>query len=185
MDVREPGIHPSPLSHVIPVMGVSYKGREVNISATKQELTDTADALGLVLVRSLSARLHISKVSESLLAVYGHMSADVVQTCSVSLEPVTENISTEFNHHFTSHTETVFSEIAFKIEDEDPPERIVDGHIDIGGILLEHLILNLNPYPRAPNAQFNQKNVKSGESGANSNVPGPFSDLAKLQRPEK
>jgi len=174
-----------PLTHVVPVMEISSKGREVNIVATEQELTNIADALSLVLVSSLSAHFLISKGTGGLLSVRGHLNANVVQTCGVSLKPVEEHIDTDIALCFTLHPETESDEISIKVEDDDPPDPIVDGCIEFGGIILEHLILNLNPYPRDPNMEFDRKRFKTFGSEADSASSRPFLALTQLQRTKK
>ena len=41
-----------------------------------------------------------------------------------------------------------------EIEDNDPPDLIIDGHIDLGAVTVEFLALGLDPFPRKPDAKF-------------------------------
>ena len=38
--------------------------------------------------------------------------------------------------------------------DDDEPDPIVDGKIDLGALAAEFLALGLDPYPRKPGAEF-------------------------------
>ena len=40
-------------------------------------------------------------------------------------------------------------------DEDDPDEPIIDGIIDIGEVAAERLGLEINPFPRAPDAEFN------------------------------
>ncbi len=42
------------------------------------------------------------------------------------------------------------AEIELDLADEDPPELIEDGRIDLGAVAAEFLALGLDPYPRKP-----------------------------------
>ena len=71
-------------------------------------------------------------------------------------------------------TQTI-SDIEVLLNEADPPEPIVDGAIDLGGITLEFLALALDPYPRKPGASFESS---AGDTG----IESPFAALAKLKR---
>jgi hypothetical protein len=45
-------------------------------------------------------------------------------------------------------------DIEVKLNEDDPPEPIVDGIIDLGAVTLEFLALALDPYPRKPGVSF-------------------------------
>ena len=67
------------------------------------------------------------------------------------------------------------------VSDDDPPEPVTNGQIDFGALALEHFILNLNPYPRAPDVQFQTEALgNEGEDGETSKN-SPFSALAGLK----
>src|SRR3546814_17044110 len=45
-------------------------------------------------------------------------------------------------------------EVEFTLADEDPPEPFENGCIDLGEIVVQHLAVALDPYPRAPGAEL-------------------------------
>ena len=47
-------------------------------------------------------------------------------------------------------------DIEVLLNEEEPPEPIVDGTIDLGGVTLEFLALALDPYPRKPGVEFTE-----------------------------
>lgn len=58
--------------------------------------------------------------------------------------------------------------------DEDPPDLIVDGRIDLGALAAEFLALGLDPYPRKPGAAFEPGEEEAGRDS-------PFAALARLR----
>ena len=155
----------SPLSHPVTVTALSAKGRHVPIVATADELVALAKVCGLISVERLSAAFQVAKGAGPLLAVRGSLEADVVQTCGVSLKPVSEHVETDIVQTFTLEPAAPSSEIDINVDDEDPPETVDDGQIDFGALAFEHFTLNLNPYPRAPDAMFAAGEDENSDEG--------------------
>jgi len=59
--------------------------------------------------------------------------------------------------------------------DEEPPEMLVDGKIDLGAIATEFLLLGIDPYPRKAGAEF--ATVKVDDAGSR-----PFAALEALKK---
>ena len=64
----------------------------------------------------------------------------------------------------------------FSLDDEDEPDPVIGGKIDLGALTAEFFALGLDPYPRKPGATFEQ-NTKSEVTDS------PFSALAKRAKP--
>ena len=71
----------------------------------------------------------------------------------------------------------------FTVIDVDPLEFINDGFFDAGELVSEHLLLEIEPYPRAIGAEFYQGNIFSTTKVKNKF--NPFERLKKLQTKEK
>ena len=63
------------------------------------------------------------------------------------------------------------------LPDEDEPDPIIDGKIDLGALAAEFFALGLDPYPRKPGATFE-------ESTESEPADSPFSALAKRAKPD-
>ena len=170
------------LSHFIPVTAISPKGRDVAIVSSPTERRDIAGECGLLEVGRLEATFQITKGAGPLLAVRGRISADVIQTCGVSLEPVPAVVDAEIALTYTLDAIKSRVEVDVDLVDEDPPEPVLDGQIDLGALVVEHLVLNLNPYPRAPEAAFDaQKWLETENSSDETGSTNPFAALSKLK----
>jgi hypothetical protein len=67
----------------------------------------------------------------------------------VTLEPFPSHVEDSFAVDFGDAAETEADEIDVDM-DQDPPEPIVGGVIDIGELTAQYLSLALDPYPRSP-----------------------------------
>ena len=71
----------------------------------------------------------------------------------------------------------------FNVNDVDPPEFINNGFFDAGELVSEHLLLEIDPFPRVVGAEFYQNNIFSTTKVKNKF--NPFETLKKLQTREK
>ncbi len=113
--------------------------------------------------------------------VEGRIEAEVEQPCVVTLEPVHDSISHRF--HCTFSTEAAAEEQAeldVGWDEDDPDEPIIDGVIDIGEVAAERLGLEINPFPRAPDAEFNGYTSSEGAEPAESVTTKPFATLKNM-----
>jgi uncharacterized metal-binding protein YceD (DUF177 family) len=116
-------------------------------------------------VEGLSAKVELKKLSPSQFGLEIFLSADVVQACVVTLEPVPSHIERRFARelHFSPPSrrkpEPVESEpVVLADPDEDEPPEEIDSLIyDLARPVLEEYILSLDPYPRSKGAEFGLK----------------------------
>ena len=156
----------------------------IEISADAKARAALAAANDLVSVDSLNASVELSRAPGGAIVVSGHVVADIVQTCVVSLVPVPAHIDEDFTVRFIAGVRSGAEpalELVLDPATPDPPEVLTGPGIDVGALVEEHFILAIDPYPRAPGA------VLPGE--VHDDAPGksdsPFAALAKLVPPGK
>jgi uncharacterized metal-binding protein YceD (DUF177 family) len=155
------------------------------IKANPAECRKLADRLELQSLENLNATVRLRRIrGGKMIRVAGHLEADVVQTCVVTLEPVANHVSDEFETIFApSHLiPEVSAEVEIDPDAEEPPEPLVDNRIDIGELTTQHLSLALDPYPRCPGIGFEDHIEEEDELPVER--PNPFLALAKLKRPD-
>ena len=106
----------------------------------------------------------------------GRWSARVVQTCGVTLDEFETPVSGEFRLHVVpagSPAATSDDDLAADPEAPDPPDVLEGDEIDVAAYLVEHLALELDPFPRKPGAVF--------EPPQEPDEPSPFAALARLK----
>ncbi|MBB5745510.1 YceD family protein [Brevundimonas variabilis] len=86
----------------------------------------------------------------------GRVVAEAVQTCGLTLEPLPVSIDQVFSLDLVEAAEPVAGEEVEITLDDDSPDIIEDGRIDLGQYAVEQLALTLDPFPRKPGAEFVQ-----------------------------
>jgi len=151
------GFPPPEFSRPVPVDQLPSKVSRRSIEAEPGERAALAERLGLVELTALSAKIELEPLARSgFIRVNGRLTARVVQSCVVTLAPLAAVVEEEFELTFAP-PEAVLDEsdeIEVSWGQQDPPDPIVDGCIDIGEVVVEHLALALDPFPRAPGAAF-------------------------------
>jgi len=130
-------------------------GLEQAIEANPQERAALAALNRLPNIERLNARFEIVKWGRGV-DVQGELTARVTQTCVVSLEPfdvdIDEPIAVRFLPPDAKPPQPTLA--AHDLEEEDAPDPLIDGRIDLGAIASEFLTLALDPYPRKPGVAF-------------------------------
>ncbi|WGM31063.1 DUF177 domain-containing protein [Brevundimonas sp. NIBR11] len=87
----------------------------------------------------------------------GRVVAALEQVCGITLEPLPVQVDEWFSIDLvdTGEPETGTAEAELTLDDETP-DVIEDGRIDLGAYAVEQLSLQLDPFPRKPGAEFVQ-----------------------------
>ncbi len=138
----------------------------LDIAATADERAALARRFELVALDRLEAKVKARRVG-ALIRVTAVLSADLVQSCVVTLEPVASRIADEFTVFFGTAANEDLSALA---PDVDPIEPLTGDRIDLGETVAQQLSLAIDPYPRSPAAIA----APAEETAA----PSPFAALA-------
>ena len=185
------GQAPQPeFSRILDVDELTGKAHKETIEATEEERKALAERFELVDIPAFKADVSVKKQGGGqLYTVTGHITADVVQTCVVSLEPVPAHIDEEFEAFFTDpgSIQTIANDIEIDAEDDEGmPEPVVDGKLDIGELSAQYLSLALEPYPHAPGTQIPEDGTvwkeDDGDDDGNGGKPNPFAVLKDFRK---
>lgn len=164
-------------SRLIKLDSLSSQARAVTIEAGEAELAALAARFDLVAVERLKATVEIVRDGEAI-DTTGRLSADVVQSCVASAEPVPAHIDEAFQLRFVP--DNMFESTAEEVELSESDCDVVGysgSAIDLGEAVAETLALALDPFPRSPNADATLREAGVlGEEDA-----GPFSALKALK----
>jgi hypothetical protein len=108
--------------------------------------------------------------------VTGEVKACVRQTCVFSGEEFDSDVAAPVNAVFADDDRLPVptkKEIERSLDDEDPPEPLDGGAIDLGALAVEFLALALDPFPKKPGATF--------DAPVQEPDVGPFAVLAALK----
>lgn len=170
---------PPEFSRPVTVDDLEAGPRTYQLKATPEELAALARRFDLRSLDRLEARVRAQAMGRSVIRLDGHLSALATQSCVVTLEPISAGIEADFQEAFAEETwldDDPDQEIDLTGPDEEFPEPLVDGAVDMGEVVAEHLALNLDPYPRKPGAEFDGLTTNQ-ETGKDT----PFAVLAKLR----
>jgi uncharacterized metal-binding protein YceD (DUF177 family) len=109
--------------------------------------------------------------------VAGQVKARVGQTCVVTLEPLENDLDEPINVLFVPRLEVAATDDGAdrRAGDEEPPEPLIEGKVDLGAVATEFLLLGIDPYPRKAGAEFAA--VKTADDSAR-----PFAALEALKK---
>ena len=109
--------------------------------------------------------------------VAGQVKARVGQTCVVTLEPLENDLDEPINVLFAPRLEVAAKDDGAdrRAGDEEPPEPLIEGKVDLGAVATEFLLLGIDPYPRKAGAEFAA--VKTADDSAR-----PFAALEALKK---
>ncbi len=171
---------PPEFSRIIRLNDICDGSRERAIEATPEERTALARRFGLISLDRLEAKLHILPEANSW-HLTGRLKAALAQACVATGDPVPETIDAAFAVRFVRDLDSPETE-EIELSDEDCDILALDGEwIDMGETVAQSLALNLDPYPRAPDADstLRKLGVLSEED------VGPFAALKGLDLGKK
>ena len=174
---------PAPFSRPLKIEAIPREGLETRIEADEAERAALAAFNGLPAIGKLTAVFVLKHSGRGAVVVHGQLSADVTQTCVVTLEPFDAEIHETIDLRFAPPAEEPPGRgegepsERMRIGDEGEPDPIVDGKIDLGAIAAEFLTLSLDPYPRKPGVAF-----EGPADGDGSPAASPFNALASAKK---
>jgi hypothetical protein len=160
---------------------LSEAGYETTVSLGPEDRAKLALWADVSGVNRFDATVSLRRLSSARYAYAAHVEGDIVQACTVTLEPVSSSISLDFTRslHLVPHVKKTvdFSgELSAAAGDDDVPEEIDSTRYDLAAPLLEEFSLAIDPYPRAPGVAFD------APEDAEERLESPFAALGKLKR---
>jgi hypothetical protein len=161
----------NPWSVVIALDDIPETGLHTEIEAPGPARADLARLAGLRELPRLSAVFDLMPRGSGV-HIAGQVSAHLGQTCVVTLEPIERDLTEAIDVVYAPAAQPPAKDLKL---DEEPPETLANGKIDLGAIATEFLLLGIDPYPRKAGAEFAPVDV--GDAGAH-----PFAALEALKK---
>lgn len=149
----------------------------LSLEADEAERAALARRFGLVAIARLTARAALRRTGVEIRA-RGTLSGAVTQRCVATGGPVEADVTAPFDLVFQPQPAGPARDEEIELGEGELDTIFYDGAAaDIGEAVAQTLFLNLDPYPRAPDAEAALKaaGVKSEEEA------GPFAALAALK----
>jgi uncharacterized metal-binding protein YceD (DUF177 family) len=170
-------------SRLVRVDHLPREGQVVTIEAAPAEREALASFYKLPDVAVLTATLRLEPWGRGGARVTGAVHGELTQVCIVSLEPfpatVDEDVDVRFAPPAAADRKSSAEQEAqtFSLDDEDEPNPVIDGKIDLGALTAEFFALGLDPYPRKPGAVLDEERANSEPADS------PFAALAQRDKP--
>jgi uncharacterized metal-binding protein YceD (DUF177 family) len=172
---RDPSlIDDLPLSRPLDIDSIRPEGLALHVATSEAERAGLAVLFKIPGIPALEADLSVTRKG-SRVRVIGEARGIVTRECVLTLDP--------FDQPFTEAIDLTFDETVRAPKpdappEEDSPDPIINGMIDLGAVIGEFVALGLDPYPRKPGAAFPAELAQVGEIAEVS----PFAALAQLRK---
>ena len=144
----------NPWSVPVAVENIPDSGLHMAIEATTATRAEVAELAALRDLPHFSAVFDLTRQGAGV-HVAGRVSARVGQTCVVTLEPIQSAVVEAVDLAFAPGRPVEPKSPRERPQgDDEPPEPLVGGTLDLGALATEFLILGIDPYPRKAGAQF-------------------------------
>ncbi len=147
--------HRLPFSEVVRVNEIGA-GLSRTLTPDQAARTRIIKALDLASLEAFEAEMTLTPARAGW-TLSGRLTATLEQACGITLEPLPVEEDERFSVDLVEATESEPGEAEIEITlDDDAPDVIEDGRIDLGQYAVEQLVLALDPFPRKPGAAFVQ-----------------------------
>ncbi|HKP80330.1 MAG TPA: DUF177 domain-containing protein [Phenylobacterium sp.] len=152
----------------------------LTLAPDEAERAAIAKQLRLRSLPSLTAQVTLKPWLDGV-EITGRFKAVVEQVCGVSLDPFEQPVEGDIDVRAvpagSEHARAPEGgELDLDLEAPDPPDVLENDIIDVAGYVVEHLALELDPFPRKPGASFDYQPPEEETS--------PFAALKKLTEPK-
>lgn len=153
---------------------------EIDLTPDEAERAEIARSLNIPAVKALKVRASVRPWLDGA-ELSGRFEGVVEQVCGVSLEPFDQDLRGEFIVHVVPAGSAQAGaadggELEIDPDAPDAPDVLDGDTIDVTAYVVEHLALEVDPFPRKPGVTF--------EYAAPEVETSPFAALKKLTEPK-
>lgn len=154
--------------HLVEADEVTKEPVKMSIRPEAEHIKNLERRLGVLRIKSIVADLVLQREQGGMVVtVTGDIKAEVEQACVVTLAPVVDNVGETFKAWYADADQAIplakakhdkmakagGGEIPI-LHEQDDPEPIIEGQIDLGELVVQHLSLAINPYPHAEGVAY-------------------------------
>lgn len=169
----------APWSFTVLLRDLDKVAQTYHLEPDEAQRAAIAKSLRLQSLPALSADLSVKPWMDGV-EITGRFRATVGQICSVSLDAFEQPLEGEIEVRAVPPTSPQAptadgGEIDYDPEAPDPPDVLAADAVDLAAYVIEHLALEIDPFPRKPGATFEYQPPDEPES--------PFAALKALRDP--
>lgn len=165
-------------THIVRLSELARGPVSVRLEPDAEIRAQIAKTLGLVSLPAFSGRMVVRPWLDGA-EISGRFEARVEQICSATAEAFEQDVVGEIELRVVpggspnAPTDSGGGEVFLDLDAPDPPDVLEDEDIDLAHYLVEHLSLEIDPFPRKPGAEFDYTPDTQEES--------PFAVLKRLK----
>ncbi len=159
------------------------EGHKVNFFADEKQKKMISQLLEIEDISKLTASFNINRKNPFEAKLSGNIHAKITQLCVLSLEPIYTTLNFSFIRQFVKELTLPISDKEEEWENIETDQDIWDGkNIDLATIIIEELMININPYPRKKGRRaINIKSVETSRDVNEAEKINPFMVLEQLK----
>lgn len=165
----------------VAVTDVPETGKRLELVADAPTRAAIAGLAGVAGLPRLEAQFDLTRHGGDGLHVVGRVAATVEQNCVVTLEPMQTDIDEAVDLVFVGSprqtAEPGETEKIHTLDEDEAPQALDNGSVDLGAVAIEFVFLGINPYPRKAGVVFDAPPAGAGDPQAH-----PFAALAALKK---
>lgn len=167
-------------SYPLKIDALNQQEQHYRLCADAEQLNTLTEVLQVENVKSFVADIYLKlNLKQHCLDVWGKVTAEVELQSVISLDKFSKKYETPFTYHFdTQATYQDIKDLEAGIN-EDVPDIIDNGQIDLANLAIEQLALVLDDYPRQEGEEFRFESEFDEETTKQAN---PFAVLEKLKK---
>ncbi|MEE9428078.1 MAG: DUF177 domain-containing protein [Paracoccaceae bacterium] len=171
---------PSSLSFLVSDLP-KRREQKVLLTPDAEERKEIAEKLGVLAIKKLRFSGFLKAAGKTDWQFSAELGVTVVQSCVITLEPVTTRIQETTERRFVKTLPEMEANSEMEIP-EDISVEALGTHIFPAQIMLEALILNLPQFPRSPGAALVSTNfTEPGKAAMTDADTRPFAGLKSLR----
>lgn len=170
-----------PYSKTFDLNTLGHDERVFELAPSGDERDVIAAWAGLDGLDGLTATVRVKRTGNNQFDYRATFSADVVQSCVVTLVPVRSTLEGAFERQYRvlpTRARRAMPDEEPVTGDDDEIETLNTGALDLAAPVLEELALAIDPYPRAPGAAFESPGAEPDDEET---TPNPFAVLGQLK----
>lgn len=164
-------------THILKLSEVGRGPVSLRLEPAAEIRAQIAKDLGLESLSAFSGQISVRPWLDGA-EIFGRLQATVEQICGVSAEAFEQEVTGQFEVRVVpagspnAPADSV-GDVELDLEAPDPPDVLERDEIDVAHYLVEHLALEIDPFPRKPGAEFDYQTDTQDES--------PFAVLKRLK----
>ncbi|MDJ0612179.1 MAG: DUF177 domain-containing protein [Rhizobiaceae bacterium] len=172
----------------VPVSKLPNSGRHIIFDADAADLQEISSEIGVEKVSEFAAKLLARPWNKGGMALKGELVVNLEQACVVTSEPVPATLNVNIDRKYLPVGKTIRrektnedGELVIDPDASDLPDEFSGDTINLWEAILEEIVLELDPFPRTPNAEISVEYLPEDDANsAAEQTHSPFAELNAL-----